>query len=205
MISKNKVKVDYSRDALFDEMGLRRLKDSYMRKDEKSPQDRFSYVARALGSNPEHAQRIYDYASKHWLSLSTPILSYGNNSKGLPISCYLSYIDDSAEGLVDAVSEVCWLSMLGGGVGIGIGIRSEDDKSVGVMPHLKTYEATSLAYRQGKTRRGSFAAYLSIDHPNIVQFIEMRKPTGDANQRCLELHHGVNVTDKFMKLIEQCM
>ena len=205
MIAKNKVKVDYSRDNLFDEMGLRRLRDSYMRKDEKSPQDRFSYVARALGSNPEHAQRLYDYASKHWLSFSTPILSYGTSKRGLPISCYLSYIDDSAEGLVSTLSEVNWLSMLGGGVGIGVGIRSEDDKSVGVMPHLKVYEASSLAYRQGKTRRGSFAAYLAIDHPNIVQFIEMRKPTGDANQRCLELHHGVNITDKFMQLIEECM
>lgn len=205
MIAKNKVKVDYSRDSLFDEMGLRRLRDSYMRKDEKSPQDRFSYVARALGSNPEHAQRLYDYASKHWLSFSTPILSYGTSKRGLPISCYLSYIDDSAEGLVSTLSEVNWLSMLGGGVGIGVGIRSEDDKSVGVMPHLKVYEASSLAYRQGKTRRGSFAAYLSIDHPNIVQFIEMRKPTGDANLRCLELHHGVNISDKFMQLIEECM
>lgn len=205
MIAKNKVKVDYSRDVLFDEMGLRRLKDSYMRPEEKSPQDRFSYVARALGSNPEHAQRLYDYASKHWLSFSTPILSYGTSNRGLPISCYLSYIEDSADGLVNTLSEVNWLSMLGGGVGIGVGIRSEDDKSVGVMPHLKVYEASAMAYRQGKTRRGSFAAYLNIDHPNIIQFIDMRKPTGDANQRCLELHHGVNVTDKFMEIIERCM
>jgi ribonucleoside-diphosphate reductase alpha chain len=205
MINKNAVKVDYSRDSLFDEMGLRRLNDSYMRKGEKSPQDRFSYVARALGSNAEHAQRLYDYASKHWLSFSTPILSYGTSKRGLPISCYLSYIDDSAEGLVDTLSEVCWLSMLGGGVGIGVGIRSEDDKSVGVMPHLKVYETSSLAYRQGKTRRGSFAAYLPINHPNIVQFMDMRKPTGDTNQRCLELHHGINITDDFMEIIERCM
>lgn len=205
MINKKLIKLDYTRDSLFDEMGLRRLKDSYMRPDEKSPQDRFSYVVRALASNPEHAQRLYDYASKHWLSFSTPILSYGISKKGLPISCYLSYIDDSAEGLVNAQSEVCWLSMLGGGVGLGIGIRSEDDRSVGVMPHLKAYEAMSLAYRQGKTRRGSFAGYLSISHPNISQFIDMRKPTGDDNQRCLELHHGVNVTDDFMQIIERCM
>lgn len=205
MIAKSKVKVDYKRDSLFDEMGLRRLKDSYMRPNESSPQDRFSFVARAFGSNPEHAQRLYDYASKHWLSFATPILSYGNSKRGLPISCYLSYIDDSAEGLVDTLSEVNWLSMLGGGVGIGIGIRSEDDKSVGVMPHLKVYEAASLAYRQGKTRRGSFAGYLDISHPNIMQFIEMRKPTGDQNQRCLELHHGVNITDDFMQIIENCM
>ena len=205
MVSQDKIKVDYSRDSLFDEMGLRRLRDSYMSPDEKSPQDRFAHVAAALASNEAHAQRLYDYASKHWLSFSTPILSYGASKRGLPISCYLSYIDDSAEGLVDTLSEVCWLSMLGGGVGIGVGIRSEDNKSVGVMPHLKVYEASSMAYRQGKTRRGSFAAYLNIDHPNIVQFIDMRKPTGDANQRCLELHHGINITDKFMQLIEKCM
>lgn len=205
MIRKDAVKIDLSRDSLFDEMGLRRLKDSYMRPEEKSPQERFSYVARALASNPEHAQRLYDYASKHWLSFSTPILSYGTSKKGLPISCYLSYIDDSAEGLVDAVAEVAWLSMLGGGVGLGVGIRSEDNKSVGVMPHLKNYETLSLAYRQGKTRRGSFAAYLPINHPNVAQFIDMRKVTGDTNQRCLELHHGLNITDDFMELIEKCM
>jgi ribonucleoside-diphosphate reductase alpha chain len=205
MISKRLIKLDKTRDALFDEMGIRRLKDSYMRPNETSPQERFSYVVRALASNPEHAQRLYDYASKHWLSFSTPILSYGASKRGLPISCYLSYIEDSAEGLVNTQAEVAWLSMLGGGVGIGIGIRSEDDRSVGVMPHLKTYEAVSLAYRQGKTRRGSFAGYLDISHPNIVQFIDMRKPTGDQNQRCLELHHGVNIPDSFMRIIEACM
>ena len=205
MINKNKVKIDLSRDSLFDEMGLRRLKDSYMRPEEVSPQERFSYVARALATDAAHAQRLYDYASKQWLSFSTPILSYGTSKKGLPISCYLSYIDDSAEGLVDAVAEVAWLSMLGGGVGLGVGIRSEDNKSVGVMPHLKNYETLSLAYRQGKTRRGSFAAYLPINHPNVAQFIDMRKATGDTNQRCLELHHGLNISDEFMTLIELCM
>jgi len=199
------VEKDYSRDALFDPMGLRRLRDSYLKDDEASPQDRFAFVAGSFGSNQEHAQRLYDYASKHWLSFATPILAYGKSSKGLPVSCYLVFMPDSAEGLVDTLSEVNWLSMLGGGVGIGIGIRSEDEKSVGVMPHLKIYEASSLAYRQGKTRRGSYAAYLDIDHPNIVQFIEMRKPTGDQNMRCLEIHHGVNVSDKFMRLIERCM
>jgi ribonucleoside-diphosphate reductase alpha chain len=200
-----RLEIDLSRDELFDEMGLRRLKDSYMTPEETSPQQRFDNVALAVSSNLEHAQRLYDYASKHWLSFSTPILSYGRSKRGLPISCFLSYMQDSAEGLVDTLSEVNWLSMLGGGVGIGMGIRSEDDKSVGIMPHLKVYEASSLAYRQGKTRRGSYAAYLDIDHPNIVQFIEMRKPTGDANMRCQELHHGINISDEFMELIEACM
>jgi ribonucleoside-diphosphate reductase alpha chain len=205
MINRKHIKVDYSRDALFDEMGLRRLKDSYMAPNEKSPQDRFSYVARALSTDAAMAQRIYDYISQHWLSLATPILSYGASKKGLPISCYLAFVDDTADALVNTQAEANWLSMLGGGVGLGIGIRSEDHRSVGVMPHLKTYEANSLAYRQGKTRRGSFAAYLSISHPNVKQFIDMRKPTGDANMRCLELHHGVNITDDFMQLIKRCM
>jgi len=199
------IKVDYSRDGLFDELGLKRLKESYMREDETSPQERFAYVSKAFGSNPEHSQRLYEYSSRHWLSYSTPILSFGRSKRGLPISCFLPYLDDSAEGLVDCLSEVNWLSMLGGGVGIGIGIRSADDKSVGVMPHLRTYDASSLAYRQGRTRRGSYAAYLDISHPDISIFLEMRKPTGDPNMRTLNLHHGINITDDFMELIEKCM
>ena len=139
--------IDLSRDKLFDELGLKRLRESYMKDEEKSPQERFAYVSKAFGSNEEHAQRLYDYSSKHWLSYSTPILSYGRSARGLPISCFLPYLPDSSEGLVSTLSEVNWLSMLGGGVGIGIGIRSSDDKSVGVMPHLKTYDASSLAYR----------------------------------------------------------
>jgi ribonucleoside-diphosphate reductase alpha chain len=199
------IKIDYSRDNLFDELGIKRLKESYMRDSEVSPQERFAYVSKAFGSNPKHAQRLYDYSSKHWLSYSTPILSFGRSKRGLPISCFLPYLDDTAEGLVDTLAEVNWLSMLGGGVGIGIGIRSADDKSVGVMPHLRTYDASSLAYRQGRTRRGSYAAYLDISHPDILIFLEMRKPTGDPNMRTLNLHHGINITDDFMQLVERCM
>jgi ribonucleoside-diphosphate reductase alpha chain len=199
------IKVDYSRDSLFDELGIKRLKESYMREDEQSPQERFAYVSKAFGSNEEHSQRLYEYSSKHWLSYSTPILSYGRSKRGLPISCFLPYLHDSAEGLVDTLSEVNWLSMLGGGVGIGIGIRSADDKSVGVMPHLRTYDSSSLAYRQGRTRRGSYAAYLDISHPDVLMFLEIRKPTGDQNMRCLNLHHGINITDDFMKLVEASM
>lgn len=197
--------IDYERDSLFDMLGLKRLQESYMKDDEKSPQERFAFVSKAFGSNQEHAQRLYTYASKHWLSYSTPILSFGRSSRGLPISCFLPYLDDSAEGLVSTLSEVNWLSMLGGGVGIGLGIRSADDKSVGIMPHLRTYDASSLAYRQGRTRRGSYAAYLDISHPDIISFLEMRKPTGDPNMRTLNLHHGINIPDKFMQLIEKCM
>jgi ribonucleoside-diphosphate reductase alpha chain len=199
------IKIDLERDKLFDELGVKRLQESYMKEDEKSPQHRFAFVSKTFASNPEHAQRLYDYSSKHWLSYSTPILSFGRSKKGLPISCFLNFIEDTAEGLVDNLSETNWLSMYGGGVGIGFGIRSADDKSTGVMPHLKIYDASSLAYRQGRTRRGSYAAYLDISHPDIIPFLEMRKATGDANIRCLNLHHGVNITDDFMKLIENCM
>ena len=197
--------INPNRDKLFDKLGVIRLKESYMRDEEISPQERFAYVSKTFGSNKEHAQRLYDYASKHWLSYSTPILSYGRSKRGLPISCYLNYIDDTAMGLVNNLSETNWLSMFGGGVGVGFGIRSSDDKSTGVMSHLKIYDASSLAYRQGKTRRGSYAMYLDISHPDIILFLEMRKPTGDQNVRCLNLHHGINISDKFMELIEQCM
>jgi ribonucleoside-diphosphate reductase alpha chain len=199
------ISINLERDGLFDELGIKRLKESYMREDEVSPQHRFAYVSKAFGTDVAHAQRLYEYSSKHWLSYSTPILSYGRSKRGLPISCFLNFIEDTAEGLVDNLSETNWLSMFGGGVGIGFGIRSADDKSTGVMPHLKIYDASSLAYRQGRTRRGSYAAYLDISHPDIIPFLEMRKPTGDPNVRCLNLHHGINISDKFMQVIENCM
>ena len=199
------VSIDLNRDELLDVLGYNRLKESYMKEEEESPQERFAFVSKTFSSNPEHAQRLYDYSSKHWLSYSTPILSYGRSKKGMPISCFLNYINDTAEGLVENLSETNWLSMLGGGVGIGFGIRSSDDKSTGVMPHLKTYDSSCLAYRQGRTRRGSYATYLDISHPDVMMFLEMRKPTGDPNMRCLNLHHGINITDGFMRIIEKCM
>ena len=199
------INIDLKRDELFDELGIKRLQESYMREDETSPQHRFAFVSKSFGTNLDHAQRLYEYSSKHWLSYSTPILSFGRSKRGMPISCFLNYIEDTAEGLVDNLSETNWLSMLGGGVGIGFGIRAADDKSTGVMPHLKIYDASSLAYRQGRTRRGSYAAYLDISHPDIISFLEMRKPTGDPNVRCLNLHHGVNIPDAFMQILERCM
>ena len=199
------ITIDPSRDSLFDTLGLQRLRESYMMEEETSPQERFAYVSQAFSSNPEHAQRLYEYSSKHWLSYSTPILSFGRSKRGLPISCFLNYMDDSAEGLVNNLSETNWLSMLGGGVGVHLGIRNSDDKSTGVMPHLKMYDASSLAYRQGRTRRGSYAAFLDVSHPDITQFLEMRKPTGDQNLRTLNLNHGINISDKFMDIIEVCM
>jgi ribonucleoside-diphosphate reductase alpha chain len=204
-MAKFKVNIDLSRDSLFDELGIQRLRESYMKEEEASPQERFAYVSESFATNQNHAQRLYEYSSKHWLSYSTPILSFGRSKRGLPISCFLNYMDDSAEGLVDNLSETNWLSMFGGGVGVHVGIRNSDDKSTGVMPHLKIYDASSLAYRQGRTRRGSYAAYLDIHHPDIIQFLEMRKPTGDQNVRTLNLHHGINITDEFMTIIEKAM
>ena len=199
------ITIDKKRDALFDELGLKRLKESYMKDDETSPQERFAFVSKSFGTDDAHAQRLYDYASKHWLSYATPILSFGRTKNGMPISCFLNYIEDTAEGLVKNYEETSRLSMMGGGVGIGFGIRSAGDKSTGVMPHLKTYDSGSMAYRQGRTRRGSYATYLDISHPDITMYLEMRKPTGDPNVRCLNLHHAVNITDDFMEIIERCM
>ena len=113
------IKVDYSRDSLFDELGLIRLRESYMTEEEQSPQERFAFVSSHFASDKFHAQRLYDYSSKHWLSYATPILSFGRSRRGLPISCFLNFIEDTAEGLVENLSETNWLSMLGGGVGIG--------------------------------------------------------------------------------------
>lgn len=199
------IKIDLARDAKFDILGLKRLRESYMRDEEVSPQERYAFVSDAFGSNPEHKQRIYDYASNHWLSFSTPILSYGKNARGLPISCFLNYLADSSDGLIETWSETNRLSMLGGGVGIHVKLRTADRKSVGVIPHLKTYDTASDAYRQGETRRGSYAPYLDISHPDVMMFIELRKPTGDPRLRCENLHHGINITDDFMQIIERCM
>jgi len=199
------IEIDYSRDSLFDELGLARLKDSYMKEDETSPQERYAYVSKEFGSDVNHSQRLYDYASNHWLSFSTPILSFGKSKRGLPISCFLNFLDDTSDSLINTWSETNRLSMAGGGVGVHVKLRSSDDKSVGVMPHLKTYDTASLAYRQGQTRRGSYAMYLDINHPDILQFLELRKATGDPNIRCQNLHHGINVSDDFMSIIERCI
>ena len=133
------ITIDYTRDSLLDDAGKIRLRESYMKDDETSPQERFAFVSKTFSSNPEHAQRLYDYSSRHWLSYATPILSFGRSKRGLPISCFLNYIEDSSEGLVQNLSETNWLSMSGGGVGIGFGIRSADDKSTGVMPVSYTH------------------------------------------------------------------
>lgn len=199
------IRIDYSRDALFDKLGLQRIKESNLRDDETSPQERFAFVANAFGSNPEHAQRLYDYASKHWLSFATPILSYGREARALPISCFLNYLEDTAQGLVENLAETCYLSMSGGGVGVHVRMRAATNKSVGVVPHCKVYDMASLAFRQGTTRRGSFAVFLDDDHPDLPDFIDIRKATGDPTRRVSNLNHGINISDEFMEVIRACM
>ena len=199
------IKIDLCRDSLFDTISMDRITDSYFMAGESSPQHRYAFVSTAFGSNKEHSQRLYEYSSKHWFGYSTPILSFGRNKRGLPISCFLPFVPDTSSGLVDTLSEANWMSMLGGGVGLYFGIRGQDDKSAGVIPHMKTYDVSSLAYKQGTTRRGSYAVYMDISHPEVVEFLDMRKVSGDPNRKCLNLHNGINIPDKFMQIIERCM
>lgn len=197
------VKVDYDRDSLFSESGLSRLKEGYLCAGETSPQQRFAFISKTFSSNPDHAQRLYDYSSKMWLSYATPILSYGKTKQSLPISCFASHLGDSMRSILDTSSETRMLAVVGGGVGLHVGLRPGDKKSSGIIPHLKTYDVDTLAFKQGTTRRGATAAYLDINHPEIIDFLEMRKPTGgDPNRKCLNLHHGINISDDFMRRVE---
>lgn len=197
--------LDFERDLLLNEQASKLLSDFYLQKDEKSPQEGFARAAEAFSYGDEQlAQRIYDYASKGWFMYSSPILSNAGNKDGaLPISCFLNYVPDNLEGLIDHSSETRWLSVKGGGVGgHWSDVRSVSDKAPGPMPFLHTIDADMIAYRQGKTRKGSYAAYLDISHPDIIEFINMRIPTGDVNRKNLNMHHGVNIPDSFMKAVE---
>lgn len=204
------MKIDYSRDSLLDEFSIKTLKDRYMLPEEKSPQEAFARAAKAFSDNEEHAQRIYDYASKQWFMFATPLLSNGGSSRGLPISCFLNYIDDSREGITETFTEDAFLSSVGGGIGSYWGdVRSSGTKtssgseSTGVIPFIKVTDSLMLAFSQGVTRRGSNAAYLHISHPEVEEFLDIRKPTGDANRRCLNIHQGIVISDKFMRVIEE--
>lgn len=202
--------IDYSRDGLLPEFSKKTLKDRYMLPTETSPQQAFMRACKAVASNPEHQQRLYDYVSKQWFMFSSPILSNGGTKKGHLISCFLNYVPDSREGLMDHYRENTFLSSNGGGIGGYWGeIRSEGSgtsngsRSTGVIPFLKMTDSQMLAFAQGTTRRGSYAAYMDISHPEIEEFLAMRKNTGgDVNRKCLNLHHGINITDDFMKAVE---
>ena len=203
----------YENDSLLDEFSVQTLKDRYLVGDEKSPQEAYARAAKAFATDDAHAQRIYEYASKRWFMFSTPILTNGGTSRGMPISCFLNYVPDSRKGLSDHYDENIFLSSNGGGIGGFWGdVRSDGtstssgSRSSGSIPFMKVVDAQMLAFSQGGTRRGSYAAYIDDCHPEVKEFISIRKPTGgDANRKCLNLHHGVNISDKLMNIISKCM
>ncbi len=209
------IELDYERDSLLDDYAITILKERYMLPGETSPQQAFARAATAFcGGDYDLAQRIYDHASLLHFMFATPVLSNApdrnGKARGLPISCFLNYVPDSREGLNSHWAENTWLASMGGGIGGYWGdIRSDGtatakgSRSTGSIPFMHVVDSQMLATSQGSTRRGSYAAYTNINHPEVEEFIEMRKPTGgDVNRRNLNLHHGINITDDFMKLIE---
>ena len=209
---KYNINIDYNRDKYLSEFSIKTLQDRYLVAGENSPQDGFARAASAFADDQEHAQRLYDYASKLWFMFSTPVLSNGGTDRGLPISCFLNHVEDSREGITGHYTENAFLSSVGGGIGgnwsavRSVGSKtSKGSESTGVIPFIKVVDAEMLAFSQGVTRRGSYAAYLDISHPEIEEFLDIRKPTGgDTNRRSTNLHHGVVLSDDFMALIEKC-
>jgi len=205
--------INYDRDNLLTDFGKTTLKDRYLLPEETSPQDGFMRAAKAFSDNDEMAERIYNYASKLWFMYSTPILSNGGSTRGMPISCFLNYVGDSRDGLTGHYTENAWLASIGGGIGGYWGhVRSDGvstsggSQSSGSIPFLHVVDSEILAFSQGKTRRGSYAAYMDMSHPEIIEFLEMRKPSGgDIHRKCLNLHHGINISNDFMELIEKCI
>jgi len=201
------VVTDESRDALLTEFGKDTLKDRYLLPGE-SYQDLFARVAAAYADDQDHAQRVYDYISRLWFMPATPVLSNGGTGRGLPISCYLNSVDDSLEGIVNTWNENVWLASRGGGIGTywgsvrGIGEPvGLNGKTSGIIPFVRVMDSLTLAISQGSLRRGSAACYLDISHPEIEEFLEIRKPSGDFNRKALNLHHGVLLTDEFMEAV----
>lgn len=202
------ITIDLDRDNLLTDFSKNLLRDYYMNEDEESPQESFARAAVAFSNDClDLAQRIYDYASRGWFMFSSPILSNapsaGKDTRGLPISCFLTYVDDSLEGLISHSDELRWMSVKGGGVGgHWSDIRSNSTISPGPIPFLKTVDSDMTAYRQGKTRKGSYAAYMDVSHPDILEFLSLRVPTGgDVNRKCFNLNNAVNVTDEFMESV----
>ncbi len=202
-----KVEVDRSRDALLTDFGKTTLEDRYLLAGE-SYQDMFARVATAFADDADHAQRIYDYISKLWFMPSTPVLSNGGAGRGLPISCFLNAVPDSLEGIQGVWNENVHLASNGGGIGTYWGgVRSIGEKvkgagqTSGIIPFIRVMDSLTLAISQGSLRRGSAAVYLDIHHPEIEEFLEIRKPSGDFNRKSLNLHHGISITDEFMEAV----
>jgi ribonucleoside-diphosphate reductase alpha chain len=209
MMYEDKIEIDLSRDEEFSEQALKLIQDYYMAPGEDSPQEAFARAALAYCEGDyDFAQRIYTYASKRWFMFASPVLSnaprLGEDSKGLPISCFLTYVGDNLSSLIDHNAEVAWLSVKGGGVGgHWSDVRPVSDKAPGVIPFLKVVDGEMTAYKQGKTRKGSYAAYLDVSHPEIIEFINFKVPTGgDINRKCFNLFNAVNITDDFMEAVE---
>ncbi|MEM1103056.1 MAG: ribonucleoside-diphosphate reductase subunit alpha [Pseudomonadota bacterium] len=204
-----RIEIDRSRDALLTDFGKTTLTDRYLLPGE-SFQDMFARVARAYGDDQEHAQRIYDYISRLWFMPATPVLSNGGADRGLPISCFLNSVDDSLDDIVGAWNENVWLASNGGGIGTYWGgVRSIGEKvkgcgqTSGIIPFIRVMDSLTLAISQGSLRRGSAACYLDVHHPEIEEFLEIRKPSGDFNRKALNLHHGLNITDAFMEAVRK--
>ena len=203
------IKIDRSKDEKLTNFGKATLSDRYLGQSE-SHQDLFARVASTYADNNLHAQRIYNYISNLWFMPATPILSNGGNERGLPISCFLNEAGDSLSSILDLWSENVWLAARGGGIGSYWGnLRSIGEKigrvgkTSGIIPFIKVMDSLTMAISQGSLRRGSAACYLPIDHPEIEEFIEMRRSTGgDPNRKALNLHHGVLVSDAFMRAVE---
>ena len=200
---------DGSRDVLLTEFGKETLTDRYLLPGE-SYQDLFARVADAYADDQDHAQRLYDYISRLWFMPATPVLSNGGTGRGLPISCYLNTVDDSLEGIVNTWNENVWLASRGGGIGTywgqvrGIGEPvGLNGKTSGIIPFVRVMDSLTLAISQGSLRRGSAACYLDVSHPEIEEFLEIRKPSGDFNRKALNLHHGVLLTDDFMQAVRE--
>ena len=201
------VEIDRSRDALLTDFGRTTLEDRYLLPGE-SYQDMFARVATAFADDPDHAQRIYDFISKLWFMPATPVLSNGGANRGLPISCFLNAVGDSLESIVDTWNQNVWLAANGGGIGTYWGgVRSIGEKvkgsgqTSGIIPFIRVMDSLTLAISQGSLRRGSAAVYVDIHHPEIEEFLEIRKPSGDFNRKSLNLHHGVSITDEFMQAV----
>ena len=205
------IKPNLKKDELLEGYAIGMLKDFYLRDEEKSPQEAFIRAAKAWSTfkgemDEGLAKRLYEYVSNKWFMFASPVLSNApagkKVDKGLPISCFLTYVPDTLEGLIGHSSELRWLSVMGGGVGgHWSDVRTVSDKAPGPIPFLHTVDADMIAYRQGKTRKGSYAAYMDVSHPDLIEFLNMRIPTGDVQRKALNLHNAINISNDFMEAV----
>lgn len=208
-VHPSQIVIDLGRDSLLSAHALETLQDRYLTGEETSPQQAYARASAAFADDTAHGQRLYDYVSKGWFMFATPLLTNGGTERGLPISCFLNYIPDSRRGILDHYEETAMLSSVGGGVGSYAGAlrslgtsTSKGSATSGAIAFIVPMDRWILAFSQGKTRRGSYAAYLDVSHPEIEEFIEIRKPTGgDANRKAINLHNAVNITDDFMHAV----